>query len=71
MVVWGIIGMSRDHYVAYLGQHRCQAQYMIFDGFTILKPMRIVFFNVYMYYEKEHWWSLASPWLGVARKGLG
>ena len=24
-----------------------------------------------MYYEKEPWWSLASPWPGIAKEGLG
>ena len=26
--------------------------------------------NVYMYYDKEHWCSLTSPWLGIARESL-
>ena len=26
--------------------------------------------KVYMYYEKEHWWSLASPWPGITKVGL-
>ena len=29
------------------------------------------FLKVYMYYGKKHWWSLASPWPGFAKEGLG
>ena len=27
--------------------------------------------KVYMYYKKEHWWSLALPWPNVDKEGLG
>ena len=45
MMVCSGAGMLRCCRVAYLGQHLCRAQYLIFYGFTILKPMHIVFFQ--------------------------
>ena len=48
--IWGELGMSRCRHVAYPSQHQCRALYMIFYGFTILKPIHIVFFKGYMYY---------------------
>ena len=39
--------------------------------FYDIKTYMYYILNVYMYYEKKHWWSLTSSWLGVVRKGLG
>ena len=39
----GRVGMPLCHRVAYPGQHQCQARYIIFDGFMILKPICICF----------------------------
>ena len=60
--------MPQCHRMAYSNQHQCRALYMIFDGFTILMYYVL---KVYMYYGKEHWWSLVLPWPSVAKKGLG
>ena len=46
-------------------------------GLGILYLMVLLYQNLYvyildeyMYYDLEHWWSLASPWSDGARKGL-
>ena len=39
----GEVGMPRCRRVAYPSQHQCRAQYMIFDGFMILKTICIYF----------------------------
>ena len=67
------MGMPRCRRVAYPGQHQCQACYIIFDDFEILKSCMYYVLKTYIciYSEKEHWWSLVSPWPGVAREGLG
>ena len=70
--IWGEVGMPRYRRVAYPGQHQCRACYMIFDDFKILKSCMYFFKkHIYIYCLKEHWWSLVSPWLGVARECLG
>ena len=41
--IWSEMGMPRGRCMAYLGQHQCPTLYMIFNGFTILKPICIMF----------------------------
>ena len=65
--------MSRFRRVAHLGQHQYRACYMIFDDFEILKSCMYYILKMYIciYSEKEHWWSLTSPWPDIAKEGLG